>query len=67
MRGILERIGRLTDRPDLIDFGARPLAVSEPACIEADVSRLRGEVGFEPRNDLDAGLRATLTAHNAGP
>ncbi|WFS10632.1 NAD(P)-dependent oxidoreductase [Methylobacterium sp. 391_Methyba4] len=67
VRAILERIGRLTDRPDLIDFGARPLADSEPACIEADVSRLHREVGFQPRFDLDAGLRATLTAHNSRP
>ncbi len=67
VRAILERIGRLTDRPDLIDFGARPLADSEPAYIEADVSRLHGEVGFQPRFDLDAGLRATLTAHNSRP
>lgn len=67
VRAILERIGHLTGRPDLIDFGARPLAAGEPACIEADVTRLRGEVGFQPRFDLDAGLRATLTAHNAGP
>ncbi|MBN4094678.1 NAD(P)-dependent oxidoreductase [Methylobacterium sp. OT2] len=66
VRAILEQIGRLTDRPDLIDFGARPLAESEPACIEADVTRLRGEVGFQPRLDLDAGLRATLTAHRLG-
>lgn len=68
VRAILERIGCLTGRPDLIDFGARQLADKEPACIEADVSRLRGEVGFQPRFDLDAGLRATLTAHSAaGP
>ncbi len=66
VRAILKRVGHLTGRPDLIDFGARPLAGGEPACIEADVTRLRGEVGFQPRFDLDAGLRATLGAHSAG-
>ena len=66
VRAILEGIGRLTGRPELIDFGARPLAASEPACIAADVTRLRAEVGFQPRFDLDAGLHATRAVHGAG-
>lgn len=67
VRAILERIGSLTGRPDLIDFGARSLAAGEPACIEADATRLRTEVGFQPRFDLDAGLRATLTGRGGAP
>lgn len=57
VRAILERIGALTGRPDLIDFGARPLPATEPIIIEADVVRLRCEVGYHPRYDLDAGLK----------
>ncbi len=65
VRAILETLGRLTDRPELIDFGARPLPPTEPACIEADIRRLVEEVGFRPRLSLDEGLRATLAAYAA--
>ncbi len=62
VRAILERVGALTGGGDRIDFGARPLAATEPASIEADVARLRDEVGFSPRYDLDAGLADALAA-----
>ncbi|MFY9293943.1 MAG: NAD(P)-dependent oxidoreductase [Methylorubrum rhodinum] len=62
VRTILETLGRLTGRPELIDFGARPLPPTEPARIEADIRRLTDEVGFRPRLTLDEGLRATLAA-----
>ncbi len=65
VRAILETLGRLTDRPELIDFGARPLPPTEPACIEADIRRLVEEVGFRPRLSLDEGLRAALAAYAA--
>ncbi|MFF9553125.1 NAD-dependent epimerase/dehydratase family protein [Methylobacterium fujisawaense] len=64
VRVILEQIGQLTGRPDLIDFGARRLAESEPASIEADVSRLREAVGFHPRYDLGSGLTDTFGAYS---
>ena len=60
VRAILETLGRLTGRGDLIDFGARPLPPTEPACIEAEIGRLISEVGFRPRMTLDEGLRAAL-------
>ena len=60
VRAILEHIGRLTGRTELIDFGARSLAPTEPPSIAADVTRLRDEVGFAPRYDLDTGIANTL-------
>ena len=66
VRAILERIGRLTGRGDLIDFGARQLAVGEPASIAADVTRLHDAVGFHPRYDLDTGLRDTFGSLTVG-
>ncbi|SEI12494.1 Nucleoside-diphosphate-sugar epimerase [Methylobacterium sp. 275MFSha3.1] len=57
---ILERIGRLTGRPELIDFGGRQIEQTEPVSIEADVTRLREEVGFYPYYDLESGLAHTL-------
>lgn len=58
---ILERIGRLTDRLELIDFGSRQIEQDEPASIEANVNRLRKEVGFYPHYDLDSGLAQTVS------
>ena len=60
VRTILESIGTLTARPDLINFGARPLGPTEPACIEADIRRLADEVGFSPRYRLGPGLAETV-------
>ena len=66
VRTILETVARLTGGTDLIDFGARPLPPTEPACIAADIRRLVDEVGFRPRLPLEDGLRATLAATAAG-
>ncbi|MEH3117930.1 MAG: NAD(P)-dependent oxidoreductase [Methylorubrum populi] len=60
VRKVLETIGALTGRPDLIDFGARPLAPTEPACIEADIRRLTEDVGFCARYGLEGGLSETV-------
>lgn len=57
---ILERIGQLTGRLELIDFGVRSLASSEPGCIEADTARLHEIVKFKPRYNLETGLSETL-------
>jgi nucleoside-diphosphate-sugar epimerase len=65
VRRILETIGALTGRPDLIDFGARPLGPTEPACIEADIRRLTDEVGFSARYGLEQGLEQTVAAWRA--
>ena len=62
VRTILETLGRLTGGTDRIDFGARPLPPTEPACIEADIRRLVEEVGFRPQLGLAEGLRATVEA-----
>ena len=54
------RIGRLIGRPELVRLGARPTAAAEPPLVVADVRRLRDEVGYSPRFDLDAGLAITI-------
>lgn len=53
------RVGELMGRPGLVQLGALP-AVNEPATIEGDVARLAGEVGWQPRVSLDAGLERTI-------
>lgn len=60
VRAVLDDLAALTGRPDLIAYGARPLGPNEPAVIEADIRRLRDEVGFRPRFDASSGLADTV-------
>ena len=57
---IADRVGRLIGRPDLVRFGAIPYRPGEPAQLLGDATRLREEVGWAPRFDLDHGLAATV-------
>ncbi len=57
IRSMLSHIGDLLGRPDLVQFGARPMPANEAPSIEACVERLRQEVGYTPRFDLAEGLR----------
>jgi nucleoside-diphosphate-sugar epimerase len=54
--GIAENIGR----PDLVQRGALPQRKGEPHLLVADVTRLREEVGFQPRFGLRDGLSNTI-------
>lgn len=45
---------------DMIDFGAVPVAGDEPHIRVADIGRLRDQVGWRPRFDLDSGLLQTI-------
>jgi nucleoside-diphosphate-sugar epimerase len=58
---IVERIGRLVGRPELIGRGRLPNRGGEPPLLVADVSRLRDQVGYLPRWELAAGLADTVS------
>ena len=60
VRAVVDEIARATGRPDLLRPGAVPQREGEPAELVADVRRLRGEVGFEPRYDLESGIKDTV-------
>ena len=60
MREVIETIGRIAGRPDLLDVGALPSRPGDPDSLVADVGRLRDEVGFRPLLTLDAGLAETV-------
>jgi nucleoside-diphosphate-sugar epimerase len=60
VREVVERIGEITGRADLLRVGALATREGDPARISADVRRLRDDVGWRPRLDLDAGLRDTV-------
>ena len=52
------RLARLA--PDRVRLGARPTPANEPACRQADVTRLRRELKWAPRFDLRRGIADTL-------
>jgi nucleoside-diphosphate-sugar epimerase len=60
LREIVLTIGRLLDRPDLIQLGAIPARANDTPLVVGDNTRLVSEVGWTPRFDLEAGLRQTI-------
>ena len=60
IREIVERIGVLTGRPDLISLGEIPYDPGDPRFICADNRKLREGTEWRPAVGLDEGLRATL-------
>jgi nucleoside-diphosphate-sugar epimerase len=59
LRRLVERIGELVGRPELIDFGAVGLRPGEPECLAGSNAKLRS-LGWRPRYGLDDGLRSYL-------
>ena len=57
---LLERLAREIGCPDLLKLGARAAPPGEPALLVPDISRLRGEVQWNPRWQLDEGLADTV-------
>ncbi|WP_165982387.1 NAD-dependent epimerase/dehydratase family protein [Dankookia rubra] len=55
IRAVVEAIGRITGRADLLRLGALPDR-AEPPFIVADTTRLLHEVGFTERADLESDL-----------
>jgi nucleoside-diphosphate-sugar epimerase len=59
VRDVVERIGALTGRAELIDIGGRAAPPHDPAALAAGIDRLT-TLGFTPRYDLTAGLAQTV-------
>jgi nucleoside-diphosphate-sugar epimerase len=62
VREVIMALASAIGKPDLVRLGARPRPANDPPLIEADIARLRDEVGFRPRHDLASGVAATLSA-----
>jgi len=60
VRQVIELIGEITGRSDLIRFGTVARRLDEPATLVAGVRRLRDEVGFRPHIELGDGIAATI-------
>ena len=57
---LAERLAAAAGRPNLLELGALPDRAEEPPFVVADTRILKEAIGFAPRFDLDAGLRAAL-------
>ncbi len=64
VRELIGEVAGQLGRPDLIRLGAITRHPDDPACLAADVTRLRQEVGFEPRYDLKSAVAAVLAAED---
>ena len=59
VRDIVEKIGEITGRNDLIQFGALPYRESDPMFVCANNRRLVENTDWKPKYDLESGLRHT--------
>jgi nucleoside-diphosphate-sugar epimerase len=60
VRELIQILAELLGRPELVEYGALPLAADEPPLLVADIRRLRKEAGFTPKFELTEGLLATV-------
>lgn len=60
IKHVVETIGRLVGKPDLIALGKKESPANDPAIVTADTTRLRTEVGWQPSMTLDEGLQETI-------
>lgn len=60
LKEIIDTIGEVTGKSELLDTGALDSIENEPPVIVADIKRLRDEVGFVRDFDLRTGLKETI-------
>ncbi len=60
LKEVICKIGEKLERPELISFGDIPTLKDEPPLLVANVRRLRDEVKWTPRYDIDSGLDQTI-------
>jgi nucleoside-diphosphate-sugar epimerase len=60
VRDVVARIASAAERPELIRWGEVPQRAGDPPVLEADVARLRDEVGWRPSISLDEGIGETV-------
>jgi nucleoside-diphosphate-sugar epimerase len=62
VRDVVAMVARAAGGADLVRYGALPDRPGDPASIVADVTRLEREVGWRPRETLEAGIDRTVRA-----
>lgn len=58
--GLVEEIGRIAGKPDLLRIGALPAPANDPPMIVADTTRLREEVGWRKDFNVTENLTETF-------
>ncbi len=58
IRELAEKVIALTGSRSTIEM--RPLPADDPKQRQPDITRARAQLGWEPKVDLDAGLRSTI-------
>jgi nucleoside-diphosphate-sugar epimerase len=60
LRTLITRAAELIGRPDLVRLGALPMRPTDAPLVLADTTRLRLEVGWQPRFSVDSGLAESI-------
>jgi nucleoside-diphosphate-sugar epimerase len=60
IREIVELLGKITGRSDLLQIGALPARANDAPLVLGDGRRTLNDVGWKPRLTLEAGLSATV-------
>jgi nucleoside-diphosphate-sugar epimerase len=60
VRRVVELIAAATSAPELVRWGDVPTRADDPPVLVADVSRLREEVGWQPRFSAEEGIERTV-------
>jgi len=60
LRDLIEMVATTLDRTDLVRMGVIAAPEGEPPALWADVSRLRHDVGWSPRYQLEEGIAQTI-------
>jgi len=60
IKQVVKKIGTLLQKQDFIQLGMKKCLKYEPPLILADVSRLKTELRWNPKYDLENGLQATI-------
>jgi nucleoside-diphosphate-sugar epimerase len=60
IREIVEKLGRITGREDLLEIGALPARANDAPLVLGDGRRTLAAIGWKPRLGLEAGLTATV-------
>lgn len=60
LKNIIYRIAGKLERPDLVQLDAISASASDVPLLIGDASRLKQDVGWSPRYDLDTGLEMTI-------
>lgn len=59
LKDVVELLGELTGRPDLIALGAKPAAANDVPLLVGNNNRLK-EIGWQPQYSLETGLKQTI-------